>query len=132
MGGLLRAGMQETRINVATKIAGCEEARCEWFLHGKEGEDEGAPFRHPAGVECGDHQGCPDPNCPCPQRLAWELNPYTGKATGRRGHKIQDHEKPPLYTVNAGVGARAVTPDEWLTRLHEGTDATTFIRTRGL
>jgi hypothetical protein len=120
-------GMRTITVRAATKIVSCREAGCAWFERGKDGEDEGAPFHHPAGVECGDHARCPDPNCPCPQRLAWEMD-INGRPTGRRGHKVVDTGRPRAHSVDG----RPVVPDEWLTRLHEGTEAITHIRTRGL
>lgn len=127
----IQPGMQRVAMRVATKIVGCREAGCEWFLHGKEGIDEGAPFKHPAGVECGDHARCTHPNCPCPQRLAWEIG-ADGRHTGRRGHKVQDVDRPLQFKHATRAGARPVTEDEFVTRLYEGVDTIQHIRTRGL
>lgn len=38
--------------------ATCSEVFCTWHAFGKEGEDEGAPFKHPQGVQCGDFSRC--------------------------------------------------------------------------
>lgn len=127
----IQTGMQRLAIRCASKVVSCREAGCEWYLYGKVGMDEGAPFEHPAGAECGNHQQCPHPNCPCPQRLAWEVGP-DGRLTNRRGHKVQDTDRPPRYAISTDQGRRLVVPDEWLTRLHEGVETLQFIRTRGL
>lgn len=123
---------QRLSFAVAMRLGTCEEFGCEWFLHGREGIDDGKPFRHPAGVECGDHARCPDPNCPCPSRLRWELR--NNRPTGRRGHLVPDTARPDPVTYQRAIntGRQMVTADEWLYRLHEGVDSYTTIKTRGL
>ena len=44
--------------------ATCEEVFCTWHAFGHEGEDEGAPFKHPQGVQCGDFARCLPCNAP--------------------------------------------------------------------
>lgn len=119
-------GMQQLIAQAHTKVVGCREAKCEWFLFGKEGMDQGAPFRHPAGAECGNHDQCLDPNCPCPQRLTWDLK------AGRRGHKVVDADRPPRYGMATSEGRRLIESGEFNERLHEGVASLDFIRTRGL
>lgn len=123
-------GTQVVGSTVPKKLASCEEAGCRWFFEGREGEDEGAPFSHPAGAHCGDHGECTHPNCPCPQNLTWEMR--NGVLTGVRGHLIPDHNAGPTWRVNTGQGMRITVQDEILTRLHEGTDTIEFIQKRGL
>lgn len=145
-------GMQSVSLKVATRIGSCVDFGCEWYRDGREGLDEGLPFRHPAGVPCGDHAGCRpctnrggllcgrcEPcksgtaNCPCPQRLAWEIDQF-GRKTGRRGHLMQnlDSRKPVTYRHATELGRREVVEDEWVTRLHEGTETYARLVTRGL
>ena len=123
---------QISRLNARMRMAACEEVECEWFLHGREGMDEGKPFRHPAGVQCGDHRGCTDDNCPCPSRLRYEI--VNGRLTGRRGHVKHDVDcrQPVQYVHATQAGPREVIEDEWVTRLHEGVDAYNHSATRGL
>jgi hypothetical protein len=142
-------GMQSTGFHQKFRVGTCEEADCEWFLNGREGIDEGGRFVHPAGVQCGDTtrcQPCKSPrysgalcgvcepcksgtaNCPCPQRVT-----ARSMTTGRRGHMVPDFQIIPVLSYTEPFKSpRAVGTDEWLTRLHEGTDRLTFIRTRGL
>jgi hypothetical protein len=142
-------GMQATGFHQKFRVGTCEEADCEWFLNGREGIDEGGRFVHPAGVQCGDTtrcQPCKSPrysgalcgvcepcksgtaNCPCPQRVT-----ARSMTTGRRGHMVPDFQIIPVLSYTEPFKSpRAVGTDEWLTRLHEGTDRLTFIRTRGL
>ena len=124
--------LQITRLSARMRMASCEEVACEWYIDGKEGIDEGKPFRHPAGVQCGDHRGCTDDNCPCPSRLRYEI--AGGRHTGRRGHVKHDVDsRQPVQFVHAtAAGPREVIQDEWVTRLHEGVDAHNHITTRGL
>jgi hypothetical protein len=110
--------MQSARAAVPMRAATCEEVDCEWFLYGHEGEDEGAPFIHPAGVQCGDFKRCWHPNCPCPARA--------------RTHKVPAEQYPVLYRVATNAGVRQVTDDEWRYRVEEGFDAAHHIRTRGI
>lgn len=141
-------GMQAAGFHQKFRVGTCDEADCEWFLNGKVGIDSGEPFVHPAGVECNDTSRCkpcvsPRPsgrlcgncepcksgtaNCPCPSRVM-----ARSATTGRRGHLVPDFQIVPVLTVADMFGAREVVPDEFLTRLHEGTDAINHIRTRGL
>ncbi len=141
-------GMQQAGFHQKFRVGTCEEADCEWFLNGKVGFDQGEPFVHPAGVECADTKRCkpcvsPRPsgalcghcepckagtaNCPCPSRVM-----ARSATTGRRGHLVPDFQIVPVLSLADVTGARPVVVDEWLTRLHEGTDAIQFIRTRGL
>lgn len=132
----LAPGMQVTRVQQLTRTAFCSRDTCLWFRDGAEGMSENEPYRHPAGVQCGDTTRCKpcvngpaaarcgrcDPcragtaNCPCPERLP---------------HIVLE-DRDPLFYVNTGFGTRQVVPDEWLTRTYEGVDAIQHIRTRGL
>lgn len=40
------------------RAATCEEVFCTWQALGHEGMDDGLPFKHPAGVRCGDYSRC--------------------------------------------------------------------------
>ena len=143
MPALLAPGTQVTAITQPTEVVRCGPDVCDWFRNGSTGMSEGEPYRHPAGVMCGDLTRCRpcvngsggprcghcDPcragtaNCPCPERLV--------SRPGVRGH-IQIAERDPLFFVNTGPGLRPVVLDEWFTRTAEGVDAIQQIRTRGL
>lgn len=146
-------GMQAAGFHQQFRVGTCEEAECEWFLYGHDGVDHlppckshssretcpecdhEAPFNHPQGVQCGDFQRCTDPNCPCPDRVK-----AVSRTTGRRGHLVVDIQVMPVLSVSEladqrypqSVRTRPVVTDEWLTRLHEGTDTIQRLRTRGL
>lgn len=119
---------QATTASVPRGLFRCQDVDCDWFLNGHEGIDEGLPFRHPAGVECGDERGCTDPNCPCPQRVVeWP----DGVASG--------HVRPCQFCGGryryhlAGAAAnRAVGFDEYFQRTGEGALSLIHILTRGL
>lgn len=113
-------GMQAVGVTVPLQLLSCEDARCEWLEFGKEGEDEGKPFRHPAGAHCGDSVECTDDNCPCPQRLVWEER--NGQPTGMRGHLRPDYRNGPTWRVNAGTGLYESTESEVVDRLHDGVE----------
>lgn len=119
---------QSMGVTVGRKLVSCEEAGCLWYLQGWEGEDENAPFRHPVGVECGDFDACPDPNCPCPRNLVYEVD--NGVPTGRVGHLVPDYDRGPTWRVNAGRGLYETTISEVVDRLHEGTDTIVRLQDR--
>jgi len=141
-------GMQNAGFHQRFRVGTCEEADCEWFEFGRDGMDDGAPFTHPAGVRCGDTARCspcatPRPsgrlcgncapckagtaNCPCPQRV------NARDSQGRRGHLVPDTSILPVLSFTTDRQAtRVVTPDEFMTRLHEGADSLHHILTRGL
>jgi hypothetical protein len=120
----VEAGMQSARASRPMRPASCEEAKCEWFLYGHEGEDYNAehgrvePFTHPAGVECGDFKRCPHPNCPCPAR--------------KRTHKVPLESLPIRHKIVTAQTNRLVTPTEWIDRVREGYYTRERILTRGL
>ena len=141
-------GMQQAGFHQKFRVGTCDEADCEWFLNGRNGQDDGAPFVHPAGVQCGDTSRCQpcrsprpsgalcgscDPcksgtaNCPCPSRVM-----ARSATTGRRGHLVPDFQIVPVLTHADLGGVRTVDTSEWVDRLHEGTDMVHRIRTRGL
>lgn len=111
-------GEQQARAAQPMRPATCEEVGCEWFLHGHEGWDEGAPFKHPAGVRCGDFARCTDPNCPCPPRA--------------RSHRVPAEQYPVLYRMATAGGVRQVVADEWRYRVAEGVDRAHELRRRGI
>lgn len=111
-------GMQDARLSQPMRPATCEEVSCTWFMFGHEGEDEGAPFVHPAGVRCGDFKNCWHPNCPCPARA--------------RSHRVPAEQYPLKYQVATNAGVRPVSNDEWRYRVAEGIDAAHHLKTRGI
>jgi len=139
-------GMDAYGFHQSFRIGTCEEFECEWFLYGKTGEDEGAPFTHPAGVECGDFSRCQPcstnrkrpcgtcipcltgtANCPCPQRLK-----LIRESDGRRGHPVPNYQITPVLSISDTQISRPVVVSEFKDRLAEGVETIRFIRTRGL
>lgn len=125
-------GMQVMSASLQARYADCETFGCSWFLYGKEGFDEGKPFSHPAGVECGDFDRCTDENCPCPGRvLQWPERLANGKLR-RWGHKMPDFEAPARYRVTDHQRQRLVDFSEYIDRTREGVDTIARIMTKGL
>lgn len=143
----IRPGEQALRIDQPIRPATCEEVGCEWFILGKEGQDEGKPFTHPAGVPCGDFSrclpcshpeqirkasggfrkkpcgGCPPclsgtANCPCPAR--------------KHRRPVDEDIVPPKHRMSVQGSTREVVGDEWKYRIDEGLDARNRLLTRGL
>jgi len=119
-------GMQAMRTVRPKGLLSCEDAGCLWFLNGREGIDDGAPFTHPAGVECGDFARCEDKNCPCPQNvIEWP----TGEC---RGHAIPCVYCSGVFSHVVTGAIREVSFDEYFYRLDEGLDSLVTIKSRGL
>jgi len=124
----LDTGFQAAMSSVPRALISCEQLGCSWFAFGKDGEDEGAPFKHPQGVECGDAERCPDPNCPCPR------NVYSWMSDQGRMHanvapcRFCDG----TFRFATATGVRPVSFDEYFYRLDEGVDSLITIRKRGL
>ena len=120
------AGMQVVHELTAMAPMPCEMVGCEWFLFGRAGEDEGKPFAHPQGVNCGDFDRCTDSNCPCPARvLKWP--------DGRReGHVLPCRYCDANYRFATTTGIRAIGFGEAGDRWVEGVDTLRYILTRGL
>lgn len=96
----------------------CDVFQCEWFLYGREGESEGKPFRHPAGVACGDFERCSgselEENCPCPGRVLKHMD-------GRReGHVAPCRYCDPAYRLAVHSGIRTIGVSESVDRLAIG------------
>jgi len=117
------AGAQDARVAQPMRQATCEEVQCEWFLHGKEGEDYNhksgrvEPFVHPAGVECGDFVRCWHPNCPCPAR--------------KPSHRVPLDSLPLIHKIATPEQTRLVEPTEWVDRVREGFYAREQLYKRG-
>lgn len=129
----VQPGMQSVLATVPKTLASCEEFGCEWYLFGREGESEGKPFKHPQGVECGDFDRCPDPNCPCPDRvLLWPNQDEHGRRV-RQGHVMPSRDPELATYAHAAAGmTRKVGLDEAWYRVQEGADALRHLLTRGL
>lgn len=140
-------GMDAYGFHQSFRLGTCAEFDCEWFLYGKTGEDEGKPFTHPAGVECGDTRYCKpcvngprakqcgvcEPcrsgtaNCPCPQRLK-----AIRESDGRRGHPVPNEQVMPVLSISDAQTSRPVVVSEFTDRIAGGVDMIQRIRTRGL
>lgn len=121
-------GLQQVVATAERAAVPCEAFGCEWYRDGHEGEAGGGKrFAHPQGVECGDFARCTDPECPCPDRvLLWPDG-------SRKGHLGACRYCSGSYRVaTAGAPVRAVSLDEAWTKVAEGIDTLTTIRTRGL
>lgn len=119
-------GMQVIQELTPMGLLPCEVFACEWFLYGREGEDENKPFKHPAGVRCGDFERCEDDNCPCPGRV---LKHADGS---REGHVAPCRYCDQSYRRAQTSGMTTVHISEAVDRMHEGVDALARIWTRGL
>jgi len=124
----LDAAYQAVTTATPRALVTCEQYGCSWFLLGHEGEDEGAPFSHPQGVECGDFAACTHPNCPCPGRV------YRWQTDGGMAHA---HVAPcrfcdGTFRFQTASGHKAVTFDEFFYRLDEGVDSLITIKKRGI
>jgi len=121
-------GYQAMGTAVPRALITCEQLGCSWYLFGHEGESEGAPFKHPQGVECGDFARCPDPNCPCPGNgYRWQSD--TGMAFA---HVAPCRFCDGTFRFATSTGHKVVTFDEFFYRLDEGVDSLITIRKRGL
>lgn len=138
-----KPGWQMSHFTQAMRKVSCREYGCEWLLFGHQGDDDGFPFVHPAGVACGDFNGCSPcqrpviqggkkrlcgncmpcrvgtSNCPCSQRA-------------QIGHWLPDERYEDRYQISTDQGTRDVVPSEWKDRLGEGVYALHHIKTRGL
>jgi len=121
-------GMQAMSTAVPRALITCEQLGCSWFLFGHEGMDEGEPFKHPAGVECGDFDRCPDPNCPCP-RYVYRWQSDSGMA---HAHVAPCRFCDGTFRFATSTGHKVVTFDEFFYRTDEGLDSLVTIRKRGL
>lgn len=121
-------GEQAMLSGVPRSLRSCADAECLWYLSGAEGMDEGKPFKHPHGVECGDEVGCTDDNCPCPQRVVEWPN---GEARGHIG-PCSFCDDTFRFALRQFQSPQLVGISEFTDRLAEGTDALIRIRTRGL
>lgn len=125
------SGQQVMTASVAKGLLPCEVVECDWFLNGKEGFDEGMPFKHPQGVECGDERGCTDDNCPCPQRvIEWPDGVASGHITACV--YCDGRWKAALGRNQGPADTRRVTFDEYFYRFDEGADALVTILKHGL
>lgn len=121
-------GAQTVTTSVPRALITCEQLGCSWYLLGHEGEDDGAPFAHPQGVECGDFDRCPDTNCPCPRNVySWDSD--TGRS---HAHVAPCRFCDGTFRFATAASHRTVSFDEFFYRLDEGADALVHIRTRGL
>ena len=122
----LDAAYQALVTSIPRSVVACADFGCSWFANGHEGISDGKPFKHPAGVECGDFAACTDPNCPCPDNTLEWPNGDT------RGHVGPCRYCSGSMRYATSTGARAVTADELIYRIGEGLDSLATIRKRGL
>ncbi len=137
-------GMQSARYSQPMRAATCAEVKCSWYLEGKTGDDDGKPFVHPHGVECGNFSGCQPcaspieengqktlcgvcipckrgtSNCPCLTRKVQHKTP------------LRLISVPPKFRIADSEHSSVVPVEEWIDRLAEGLDMRERIKTRGL
>lgn len=137
--------MQVARVSIPKRRANCAENDCEWFLHGRAGMDDGHPFSHPAGVECGDFRGC----LPCAspievqgangrvkKKLCGKCGPCVSGTSNcpcaQRQHWTTDEALPLRHVIATSAGVRIVEGQEWKDRLAEGQYAAQRIKQEGI